>query len=632
MSAAACFRSLFLLLCAFVALSTTSARACSATSQDVFVVGKTATDAACNYSTIQSAVAAATCPAGTKIYLTDEVSYSGQVAITNQNVSLIGRAPGAKCGTMSAVCGTFFPCPTAPLQTITGTIKIRGTSNVAIQYLTITGGNGVADGNNNTHGGGIDYAATGRLDLYTSTIEDNNAKDGGGIRFQGYNGHADLYLHSHTLIDGNHANNGSGGGIRVEGDATLYADEPNILIHGNTATDTGGTGGGILVVSPATAHISSIGDFFFGAPVGVVWANQANYGGGIAIVGSDVHTGESTTGHVTLAASDLTYPVRIEGNTATSVGGAGGAGGGVYLKPFVFAAFPAGPGGVNFVSLSGSGYRIDGNIAVEGSAIYVNTDTATGQDYYGGIVELTPVTCLPMIDCDIIDGNQNQNNAAQHGSTVLVQTSGTFEATGVRIRDNYDGAHLIRDVGSTHTLLANCLLSGNHDFSDALIEVGYSVYVEQCTIAANSFGGSYVIDSPGYSFLEESLIDQPGKGAYNGSLDHLYAHDVVATDAAGLPADPTIEQEQPLFIDASHGDFRLLVVKTGNGAIVASQGVDFAAAGTAGETDLAGRPFDRDIFGVGAPGNVRDLGAFEMQPITDRLFANGFGDPILLAY
>ncbi|HEY2395872.1 MAG TPA: hypothetical protein VGH81_07855 [Rudaea sp.] len=620
-------RALILMLAACAALSAVNAHACSATSQDVFVVGNKSADSACNYSTIHDAVMAATCPAGTKIYLTDEVSYTGQQVITDRNVSLIGRAPGAKCGTLTVACGPIFPCPTAPLQTIHGSIKIRGTSNVVIQYLTITDGNGVADDHGTTYGGGIDYAATGELDIETSTIEDNTANNGGGIRFQGYGGHADLYLHSHTLIDSNEATNGgSGGGIRLEGTATLHADEPNILIWQNLAADKGG---GIVVISPAVAHISSIGDFFFGTPVGVVWKNNAQNGGGIAVVGSDVDSGNVTEGHVTLAASDLHYPVRIEGNTATSKGG------GIYLKPYVFAFPPSDT--VNFVSLSASGYRIDGNIAPEGSAIYVDTDTAFGQDYYGGIVNLTPVTCLPLIDCDIIDGNQTLDGPGQHGSTVLVQTSGTFDATGVRMRDNYGGAHLIREVGSKSVVLDTCLLSGNHDlsgnddFSDALIEAEYSMYIDQCTIATNAFGGSHVIDSPGDTILTNTLIDQPGKGAYNGSLDHLYAHNIVATDTAGLPADPTIEQQQPLFVDAAHGDFRLIVVRTGSGSLVASQGVDFAPTGMAG-VDIGGRTLDRDISGFGAPGNLRDLGAFEMQPIADRVFADGFGDPISVAY
>ncbi len=161
-----CLRTLFLLLGASASLSAVDARACSATSQDVFLVGNTATDAACNYSTIQAAVSAATCPAGTKIFLTDEVSYKGQqVLIQDRNVSLIARAPGAKCGTLSAVCGPVFPCPTAPLQTIEGNIRIRGTSDVTIQYLTITKGSGVtaSTSSGGTYGGGIDYVGTGDL-------------------------------------------------------------------------------------------------------------------------------------------------------------------------------------------------------------------------------------------------------------------------------------------------------------------------------------------------------------------------------------------------------------------------------------------------------------------------------------
>jgi hypothetical protein len=101
--------------------------------------------------------------------------------------------------------------------------------------------------------------------------------------------------------------------------------------------------------------------------------------------------------------------------------------------------------------------------------------------------------------------------------------------------------------------------------------------------------------------------------------------------AAGLPSDPTIEQQQPLFVDPAHGDFRLLVVRTGNGSILASQGVDFAPAGTAG-VDIDGRARDRDVTGFGAVGYPHDLGAFEMQPIADRVFASGLGDPVVLAY
>jgi len=267
--------------------------------------------------------------------------------------------------------------------------------------------------------------------------------------------------------------------------------------------------------------------------------------------------------------------VRIEGNHAYA------AGGGVYLKPAVFNFTSS---TVNFVSLTASGYRIDDNWGVEGSAFYVDTDTAVGMDYYGGTVTLNPASCLPGIECDVIDNNINKDKAGNRtaGSTVLVQTSGNFRATGVRMHDNNVAAHLIRDVGSQSTAFVTCLLYGNgtddpshpDHISDSLIEVGTSVTIEQCTIASNLFDGTDVIHGGGYMQLENSLVDQPGKGAYGGS--QIYARYIVATDVAGLPSDPTIEQQQPLFINAAGNDFRLRVGVAGNGSLFASQGVDFA--------------------------------------------------------
>ena len=106
---------------------------------------------------------------------------------------------------------------------------------------------------------------------------------------------------------------------------------------------------------------------------------------------------------------------------------------------------------------------------------------------------------------------------------------------------------------------------------------------------------------------------------------------VVASDSAGLPADPSIQQQQPLFVDPVNDDFRLLVQRHDDGSITASPGVDYAPAGIA-QLDIGGRPYDQDVPDVGAAGNVHDLGAFEMQPLADRVFASGMGDPVMLAY
>ena len=577
--------------------------------------------AGCQYPTIQAAInAAATTDA---IRVEPSHTYYEHLTVDKKSLTI------SSCPCDPTACKYLIGAPahvsvdgydpthTAPVLRVTS--SDNSTVTMSLNYVDIA--NGKSGG---TDGGGISWAAPGTLTLTNVLVTSNKADYGAGINFNGTSTGASLVFGRNVTVSFNQAAN-SGGGIRIEGHSFLSIDSNNDQILANFADN--GYGGGLEVISPASAHLSSAVP---GLPL--VSANQATYGGGIAIVGSQSDSsGYANSAHVTVAASDLRYPVRIEANRATL------SGGGVFLKPYVFNFLTT---TVNFASLTASGYRIDGNFAIEGAAIYADTDTAVGQFYYGGSVTLNPVICLPRIDCDTIDNNLNEDetHAATNGSTVLVQTSGTFDATGLHMRGNgidpyspaiTKAAHVVREVGSHDVQLDTCLISGN-SVTDALIEVEYGMTIEQCTIAANTVGGSHVIDSPGSLFFANSLIDQPGKGALSSGDSH-YVHYIVATDAAGLPADATIEQQQPLFVDASHGDFRLLVARAGNGALVASQGVDFAPAGMAG-VDIGGRTLDRDVAGFGAAGYPHDLGAFEMQPITDRVFANAFGDAVLLAY
>lgn len=225
------------LLIIWFTLGTSHAYACTATQQDLLYVGDKSTDAACDYNTIQEAITAATCPAGTKIYITDEYMYTAQhLGISNQNVTLIGRAPGAHCG-LALACGPIIACPTVPQETISGSghtgdsvITIRGASNVTLQYLTISNGHDAADGS----GGGIDYDGTGTLTLDTSTVSGNTAGYGGGINIKGTSGQATLTLLARTLIVANTAGV-SGGGIRLEGTSRLFALGDSTEITSNHA-------------------------------------------------------------------------------------------------------------------------------------------------------------------------------------------------------------------------------------------------------------------------------------------------------------------------------------------------------------------------------------------------------------
>lgn len=618
MSVATCLRTVSLLIVAYLSFGASGARACTATAPDVFLVGNTVTDHACNYGTIQDAVDAATCPAGTKIFLTDEINYTGQhISITNKNVSLIGKASGVHCGTLTLVCGPIFPCPTAPLETISGNIKIRGTSNVTIQYLTIDNGHGVADSNGTTYGGGIDYAATGELHIYTSTIEDNTADNGGGIRFQGYGGAAELFLHSHTLIDNNvTTNGGSGGGIRLEGAAILHADEPNIWIHDNDAADKGG---GIAIVGPASAHIGSLGDFFFGSPVGVVSYNTAGNGGGIAVVA------ESTgAAGVDLFPTDPNHPVRIEHNRAHSKGG------GVYAIPY--NSFPS--EGSDSAEVFMGGAQIDSNKAKEGSGIYLDTaglQLGAALHFYTGHcaagMECTTISNNSAVDIDHQDPDGNDLPTA--GSAILFQSYSYVLGTARQfsMRGN-TGAHAIRVADSLGAPLNldTCLFADNH-VTDYLITTGNaSSTITQCTFAYNTIDNVPALLHVASSFsLTNSIVFQPSlravdaAGGTNVTLDYILAPQFDIS----LGTDPHIFYGNVAFVDPVNGDFHLGTT---------SLAIDKAAADDSNNRDMDNRPRDLDLPNVTNLDGPRDLGAYERQTpfncgALDTIFCSGFDGP-----
>ena len=81
--------------------------------------------------------------------------------------------------------------------------------------------------------------------------------------------------------------------------------------------------------------------------------------------------------------------------------------------------------------------------------------------------------------------------------------------------------------------------------------------ISQCTIAANTIEGAQVVSGT-LELLDNSLIDQPTTAAYSGSGAAPAVFIFVASDTAGLPADPSIQQQQRLFVDPVNVDFRLL--------------------------------------------------------------------------
>lgn len=590
-----------------------------------FYVGNTASDTACTHASLQSAIDAATCAYGTTIFVTGEIPYTDQqLTIAGKNLTIVGRGSGDRCGT---ICnGTCAP-PTSPNVAIRGNddngghsnasiFTISGDSHVTLRYLDLYGASIGGDG------GAIDFEGTGSLALDTTYVRANNAANGGGVQFNG-TGDGDpatLSLLAYTQILNNQAS-GDGGGIRVAGNAVLDVVQPQTLIQFNRAPN--GRGGGIEIVGPADANISSTGHIAGATRVGVVDRNSAAWGGGIAVIATDA----GTEPDVHLFATDTSIPVSVTNNTASHTGG------GIYLKPKNLYWH---------ANLHARDYRIAYNVAAEGAAIYADVDTAFAQQDTGSLVALGPVgiagdgvpaglgavACTNMAACNTIDGNETTDPT--QGSIILIQDSGYLEANRFSMRGNR-ADHLIRVVGDdVRTELYNGLMAGNDIRHELLHYSGDNdfIVIDSCTFARDLIGTTHVIHAESALRLSATIIDEPGTLAldYSGSSADLTTNYVLSNDTTTLRADGIgLMQGEPLFVDAVYGDYHLQQT---------SLGVDFAPTSNGtyvgNSTDLDGQPRNIDLPGIGNGYGKQDIGAYELQNLfrecgaADSLFCDGF--------
>ena len=589
-------------------------------------------DPACTYNDIQTAIAAATCSYGTKIFITHSLQYANQsLSINNKNVSLIGRASGDKCGPASVVvCNPVCPPPpTGPLAIINGAngasvITINGASHVTLQYLDITNVGHSANGN----GGGIDFDGNGSLTLDTSWVGNNHAANGGGIYFNGTGANTStLRILAHTDIFNNTAD-GDGGGIFVSGNAELDILQDDTEINTNTASNLGG---GVAVIGPANANIGSPGITSPEGYIGLLNNNKAAYGGGIAISAVD---GEDNNSLVKLFTTDPLRPVGIVGNTATHTGG------GIYLRP-VASSSPLIIGQRSDTFLCAWDYLIEGNKAQEGAAIYSDTDSNfLSQTDVGGFVQLGRCTygldvgypdqlgalaCPDNSACNRLDGNIASDNSANPTSAILIQTHGTLIGSRFSMRHN-DGAHVIRLIGDeTNGDLFDCLIAENVSHQELFYVSGNAslLSIGACTLANNTIDATHVIHTESDLTLTNDIIDQGGTLAldYSGDPAKLSIQYVLSNDVTTLPdsAGPGIALGTPAYVDIANGDYHLKPT---------SLGVDYAP--NVGGTDLDRHTRDVDLSSAGNVFGHQDLGAYEIQNLfrecgtADSVFCDGF--------
>jgi hypothetical protein len=610
-----------------IAIGTAAGHACTSTAPDVFSVGNKAVDSSCNYGSIQDAINAATCPAGTRIVLNQSGDYTNQhLSITNKNITLVGRANTTLCNSLQAQCGTTFPCPTNPLRTIdggsggassTGVITIRGASNVTLQYLTISGGNHGGDG------GGIDYSGAGTLTLNTSTVANNTADYGAGINFKGSGGDAELHLDSRTVMLLNTANV-SGGGVRIEGTARLIMLGADSTIGGNTAKN--GYGGGIEILGPARADLSGYGGYI---PVA---GNTATWGGGVAAI----NNGNGEPVLRTFASGPDKAAMQISNNAATSGGGA------VYLQgaadACLFATQVNGNSAPNGAALDKEGYA--GQANEQDSGFFINGGSPARLGTECGPESIADLggsnDCAPNTTCSTINGNTADDGSGGTDGAVIYDGDSHVAGTRFRLQNN-SGAYAIRTGGASVTL-KRCLITDN-TASGVLLAIDYAFggtgspeSIDECTIAHNTIQGAYVFEflESGTVGMSHDIINAPGirsvhftpsAGAPGATLNAGY---ILASDTTGLPAasNPSIVAGNPSFVDAAHGDYHL--------AAFAQAALDFAP-NTFLDFDLDGQPSGIDLPAIPNTYGTTDLGAYERQNLFyncgndfDTVFCDGF--------
>jgi hypothetical protein len=331
---------------------------------------------------------------------------------------------------------------------------------------------------------------------------------------------------------------------------------------------------------------------------------------------------------------DADHPVQVSRNTAANTGG------GVYLKTVWDGT------SVRSADLCAYDFRVDDNIAQEGTAVYsdLDTDSLTGDQVTGDVVlnsspyvmctapetplELGAVACAPGVACNTMNGNvaENNSNTPTPGSVILVQNDGGVEADRLVLSGN-QGAHAIRiiDPQVVNDYLSNCLIVDNQLTSEVITaqtgDYNSAIHFSDCTIANNVIGSGSVLRSQFAMSLDNSIIYQPGVPTldYTGPAEDLSVSYVLSNETDTLPVGPGVAQGAPAFADAAGGDYHLQV---------SSPGIDYAPAHGGNDLDRVSR--DVDLTSVPNNYGPRDIGAYERQfaCAADTVFCNGFeGNP-----
>lgn len=473
-------------------------------------------------------------------------------------------------------------------------IQVSGASRLALHNFQIHNAT-----NPNGNGGGISYNGSGArasLALQSVNINHNSAERGGGVFFRSTvsgTEHA-MSIEDYTWIEFN-TGTISGGGIRLEGNATLTANGSPASISNNTANpnDSDGAGGGLQLRDDTVANVGSPG----WAGFAFIDHNHARAGGGVAV---------QNDSHLNLYSAVPGQHARIENNDAT-------IGGGVYVQP---------AGGVPTFCMVGGG--VNSNTGARGGAIYVDESGASlsadaneqtcGVGYLPGFV-----ACPTGQACNTIDSNRSTEKSAS-----VIDISPLFSAGSeptrmglryVSLRGN-SGGNLLYQYSTVTQQLESCLISGNSVQDDLVRNVGH-LQIVGCSVGGNTLAAAAVTFG---NFGTLELIDviawQPGRRSFRyaaqgqDSLQNVITADASSFNPGEFATYYNVSSADPKFENAATGDLHLQDT---------SPAIDAAATGTTMDLDMNPRGIDVPQS-PGSPNlGLYDIGAYEVQHIDPQV-------------
>jgi hypothetical protein len=572
------------------------------------------TTGGCSHANLQTAVNTAQATPGADTIRINIETFTAQEVLINtaQELNIIGGfadcSASAPSGSSRAILDGTGGNGHAVMRIFVPTGGVVRLSRLIIRK----GDNPASD-----HGGGVYYEGNGLLDIRNSALTLNNAGYGAGLYARGTGDTAKVVFGPDTLVFNNVARR-SGGGVYVEG-ATFHMQDPGSAIFGNAAlgevvggTVDGGYGGGLVVLAKnrsATAHIGAgLGS------VGVIYNNEARFGGGVALVGHD-RSDEGLNSILRVHSANAGQPASIRNNVASDLGG------GIYLKSrhSIFVA--------TAVTITAHAdlwnAELKGNSAPAGAAIYSDGDDLRAEVSFNmrtnapaGFACPANQFCGGLLDnvAQTPDGTPTDGaviHMVREGSLFLGSGFVDQELLGGLTIEGNRGGRLIHAGDGQEVSLANILVSDNQ-VSRPLIHVegGESnLSLADLTFVGNVIASGQPVLQLGDGDLElrRSVLWQPGSTSLTCSGCSKTFERVITSERTSLDGGngTQVVVADPRFVDPDFGDYRLRA---------GSPAVDYVPAIGGDDRDTLGLARDVDLpIKLGAFGGVRDIGAFERQ-------------------